>query len=34
MAINNCYYGFILKIPVEFSACCVLIKVRVNPRNC
>ena len=34
MAINNCYYWLILKIPTEFSACRVLAKVSVNPRNC
>ena len=34
MAINNCYYRLILKIPQEFSACRVLAKVRANPRNC
>ncbi len=34
MAINNCYYRLILKIPAEFSACRVLAKVRAYPRNC
>ena len=33
MAINNCYYKLILKIPTEFSACRVLAKVCIKPRN-
>ena len=27
MDINNCYYGLILKIPADFSACRVFAKV-------
>ena len=34
MAINNCYYRLILKIPAEFSARFVLAKVRTKTRNC
>ena len=34
MAINNCYYRLILKIPAEFSDCRVLAKVRAKIRNC
>ena len=33
MAINNCYYRLILKIPAEYSAYRVLVKVRANPHN-
>jgi len=34
MAINNCYYRLILKIPAEFSAYRVLAKVSAKTRNC
>ena len=34
MAINNCYFRLILKIPAEFSTWCVLAKFSAKLRNC
>ena len=33
MAIGNCWFSPILKIPLEFSAWCVLAKLSAKPRN-
>ena len=33
MAISNCLFSPILKIPAEFSAWCVLSKFSAYPRN-
>lgn len=33
MAISNCLFSPLLKIPAEFSAWCVFAKSSANPRN-
>lgn len=33
MAISNCLFSPLLKIPTEFSAWCVFAKSSANPRN-